>query len=37
VVALVADRHLLTVLRPASLEMFCNDALKRILCDCDVK
>jgi hypothetical protein len=37
VVALAAYRHLLTVLHPAYLEMFSNDALKRILCDRDVK
>jgi hypothetical protein len=37
VVALAARRHLLTVLHPVYLEMFCNDALKRILCDRDVK
>ncbi len=37
VVALAAYNHLLTALSSSNLEMFSNDALKRILCDRNVK
>jgi hypothetical protein len=37
VVTLATYNHLLTVLCSSNLEMFGNDALKRILCDRNVK
>jgi hypothetical protein len=37
VVALAAYNHLLTALSSSEFEMFSNDALKRILCDRNIK